>query len=465
MWPVLLVSAVGGLSGAVALAEDTAMTMGPTVAVLINRPSLRPNETLTISVTVTNPGPARSVDAYLGVQFPDGRTRLYLSPAGLTQEARPLARAYGLASGASLGPVGVLTAVLAPSVAPGTYTWIFTLTDPDSPSAVVASASTAISVHTEPPTGVPSTTLKELAAARGIRIGGNYDYELRSITHDRIFEREFNAMTVGFFGDVIYPGGRSDPVFSETDERVSWATTRSMEVLGQTLVWFEDIPAWVKSTPVSQVEAAMFKHIDALVSRSAGQVKLWNVVNEAIDDEGNMRLDHRWAEAMGADYISKAFIRAHAADPTAILYYNEYDIESNIIKYKTVKALLKDLLRKGVPVHALGWQMHVKPGSFDPTTLLARFNEIADMGLDNYITELDVELPSEATTADYENQRQTYKTIVETFLAARRRKTVVVWGLRDGSPYWLTNGHPLLFDESFRKKPAYFGVQEALVGP
>lgn len=307
-------------------------------------------------------------------------------------------------------------------------------------------------------------TLKDLAAVRGIRLGSNYDYELQSQTHDRIFEEEFNAMTVGFFWDGVLYQGSSELVFSETDAAMSLATTLGMEVFGQTLVWFEDIPAWVKSTPVGKVEATMLKHIDTLVSRYAGRVKLWNVVNEAIDDEGNIRLNHKWAEAMGADYISKAFIRAHAADPIAILYYNEYDIESNTIKYNAVKALLKNLLSKGVPVHALGWQMHVKLGSFDPTTLLARFNAIADMGLDNYITELDVELPSKPTTADYENQKQAYKTIVETFLAARRHKTIVVWGLRDGSPYWLTNGHPLLFDESFRKKPAYFGVQEALLG-
>lgn len=84
------------------------------------------------------------------------------------------------------------------------------------------------------------------------------------------------------------------------------------------------------------------------------------------------------------------------------------------------------------------------------------------MGLDNYITELDVELPSEPTTTDFERQKQTYKTIVQTFLAARHNKTLVIWGLRDGSPYWLTNGHSLLFDKNFNKKPAYFGVQETL---
>lgn len=307
-----------------------------------------------------------------------------------------------------------------------------------------------------------SATLKDLAAARGIRIGSNYDYEFRGKTHDKVFEREFDAMTVGFFREVVYPDGGRELVFSETDEAVSSATARGMEVFGQTLVWFEDVPAWVQTTPLSRVEAAMFRHIDALVGRYAGRIRLWNVVNEAVDDEGRLRLDHRWAEAMGPDYIGKAFIRAHAADPAAVLYYNDFDIESNAEKYAAVKALLKGLLAKGVPVHALGWQMHVKPGSFDPATLLARFNEIADLGLDNYITELDVELPPEPAAEDYADQKQTYKTVVETFLTARRHKAIIVWGVRDGSPHWLTNGHALLFDERYRKKPAYFGVKEAL---
>ncbi len=165
---------------------------------------------------------------------------------------------------------------------------------------------------------------------------------------------------------------------------------------------------------------------------------------------------------MGDDYIRKAFVRAHAADPTAVLRYNEYDIESSKAKFEGVKALLINLKKQGVPVHALGWQMHVKPNSFDPATLLARMNEIADLGFDNYITELDVELPVDASEADYEQQKQTYKMVVKTFLAARRHKTIVVWGLHDGGIWWLTNNHPLLFDENLQKKPAYFGIQEAL---
>lgn len=217
----------------------------------------------------------------------------------------------------------------------------------------------------------------------------------------------------------------------------------------------------------------MNERIDALVGRYAGKIKVWDVVNEAVNDggfdlddgpAGALRRNHKWAEAMGDDYISKAFIRAHAADPTAVLRYNDYDIESNEAKYSGVKELLTNLLNNGVPVHALGWQMHLTPGSFDPVTLLTRMNEIADMGLDNYITELDVALPVDPTPSNYEEQKQTYKSAINVFLEARRHKTIVIWGLRDGDPDWLTNNHPLPFDENYNKKAAYDGIQEALLG-
>lgn len=305
--------------------------------------------------------------------------------------------------------------------------------------------------------------LKTLAEQCGISFGAFYQYDIRSDIYDQVFETEINVMTVGTFWTDGFREGRTQFDFSEMDAKVNWGLTHDMELYGQTLVWFDDIPDWLKMTPDSEVEAIMNEHIDTVVGRYAGRIKAWNVVNEAVDEDGTLRQNHKWAEAMGNDYIAKAFIRAHAADPTAVLYYNEYDIESNGAKFEGVKALLISLKNQGVPVHALGWQLHVRPSSFDPDVLLARMNEIADIGFDNYITELDVELPADVSEADYEQQKQTYKTIVEIFMAAHSHKTIVVWGLRDGDPYWLTDGHPLLFDENLEKKPAYYGVQEALL--
>ena len=109
--------------------------------------------------------------------------------------------------------------------------------------------------------------------------------------------------------------------FSELDAQVTWGLARKMDLLGQTLIWFEDIPDWVKATPTSQIEAVMNEHIDTVVGRYKGQIRAWNVVNEAVDDDGLLRRNHKWAEALGNDYIRKAFVRAWAADPTAVLYY------------------------------------------------------------------------------------------------------------------------------------------------
>lgn len=314
--------------------------------------------------------------------------------------------------------------------------------------------------------GASERNLKELAAAKGIRIGSYYHYESRSSASDAVFEREYNTLTAPMFWSVTHFTNRGTFAFSETDEVVSWATARGMDIHGHTLVWFdpEENPSWLESLSNSEVESAMNEHIDALVGRYAGKVKLWDVVNEAIDANGNYRTGHRWYTGMGNAYISKAFIRARAADASAVLRYNDFEMENNTAKYAGVKQMLQDLLNSGVPIQALGWQMHVKPGSFDATTLLSRLNEIADLGLDNYITELDVELSAEPIADDYEKQKQTYNSVVNVFLRAKRNKSIVIWGIRDGySSDWLPTGHPLPFDENLQKKSAYYGIQEALL--
>ncbi len=156
---------------------------------------------------------------------------------------------------------------------------------------------------------VQAATLKKLAADRGIRLGGFYDYEVRGVTHDRVFEQEYNAMTAGMFWDDGSRPSRTEFDFSEMDIKVNWGLARGMEVHGHTLVWFDTIPDWVKAAPTTEVESIMNEHIDKVVGRYSGKIKLWDVVNEAVDVNGNLRRDHKWFDAMGSDYISKAFIR------------------------------------------------------------------------------------------------------------------------------------------------------------
>jgi len=198
----------------------------------------------------------------------------------------------------------------------------------------------------------PPGTLKTLALERDIRFGALYQGDLRNADahgdlYDRTFETEMSAQTVGsFWGDQwgIHTS-RATFDFSLMDTTVNWGRAHDMELYAQTLVWYADgdgIPKWLKATPNADVEAVMNEHIDTVVGRYKGQIKYWNVVNEAVDDgdTGTLRQGHKWFEAMGDDYIRKAFVRAHEADPNAVLYYNEYDIESNKAKFDGTKALL-----------------------------------------------------------------------------------------------------------------------------
>ena len=113
----------------------------PSARVALSGSQFRAGQTLTLSVVVTNPGAARAVDAYLGVQLADGRTTLYFTGGGFVPTMTPLARAFPLASGVVLGPVPALSSTLPAMILAGTYTFLFTLTDPGSPGAVVASGS------------------------------------------------------------------------------------------------------------------------------------------------------------------------------------------------------------------------------------------------------------------------------------------------------------------------------------
>lgn len=304
--------------------------------------------------------------------------------------------------------------------------------------------------------------LRELAAARSLRIGSVYQND-PDPRYKEVFAREYNVMTVYAGWEVVHHESRTSYDFTETDQAVAFAARNGFEIHGQSLVWYYLIPRWVEGMPPAKVEAAMNEHIDRLVGRYAGRVKVWNVVNEATDDEGReLRRGFAWSDAMGDDYIAKAFVRAHRADPKAILLYNETDMESDEVRFKTVKRLLQNLLARGVPVHALGWQMHLDL-SFDGGPLLARMTEIAAMGIDNHITELDVKLPEDPAPEDFERQKRIYRDVVRIFLPAPRRRTLVVWGLRDGlDSDWLPKNHPLPFDERYREKPAYFGILEAL---
>ena len=179
------------------------------------------------------------------------------------------------------------------------------------------------------------------------------------------------------------------------DALVEFAEAHGMEVAGHVLVWHSQTPDWVfqdgQGGPATRdaLLARMEKHIRAVVGRYRGRIRGWEVVNEALNEDGSLRRSP-WLEIIGEDYIEKAFGFAHAADPGAKLYYNDYNL------YKPEKAagarrLVEGLRQQGIAVHGVGLQGHY---GLDNPRDLGEFDDairrFAAMGLEVYITELDL---------------------------------------------------------------------------
>src|SRR5215203_3946798 len=182
--------------------------------------------------------------------------------------------------------------------------------------------------------------------------------------------------------------------FKAADRYVAFGEKHGMFVIGHTLVWHNQTPKWVfedkKGNFVSRDELLkrMRAHIQALLSRYRGKIKGWDVVNEALNDDGSLR-QTPWLKIIGEDYIAKAFQYAHEADPRAELYYNDYSLE-NEPKRRGAIALVKKLQAQNIPVTAVGLQGHNNLTFPTVEQQDATLTEFAALGIKIAITELDV---------------------------------------------------------------------------
>ena len=313
--------------------------------------------------------------------------------------------------------------------------------------------------------------------------------------------------------------------FGPADAYVNFGVSNHMYIVGHTLVWHGQTPAWVfagtnlppgitntstAAPPIAAVGAGtnatrrargpggfgrggfnyngprasreellqrMHDHITAVVGRYKGKIKVWDVVNEAIDDRGtNILRNSPWLQIIGPDFIAKAFEYAHEADPDAILRYNDYSLENPEKRQKLI-TLIKSLQAQHVPVMAIGSQTHVSVSgpSFEEED--ATLSDLEQLGLPIHITELDVNsaergqgdtgadvADNTATTqgglVDNANRRlaDQYANLFRAFLKHRNSvKVVTLWGVNDGVS-WRAQGRPLLFDADDKPKPAFDAV-------
>ena len=345
--------------------------------------------------------------------------------------------------------------------------------------ATAASACLALAACGElsveaPPTA--TTPLRTLAARRGIAIGaatGSTFQRADAIgdTLRAILAREFDMVWSGNFlkFSTLRPTATTWD-FSWADSMVAFAQAHAMTVRGHTFVWHNQIPSWLAggTWTSAQVDSILADHIATVMAHFNGKIRIWDVVNEAVDDNA-LRRTTFWSSALGPGYIERAFRLARAVDATALLFYNDYNIEGSGAKSDTVYAMLADLKSRGVPVDGIGMQGHFIVGQVPGlSALLANFARFAQLGLKIEITELDIRMPVPATGLNLFQQSLDYRTVVNACLQTPACDAVELGGVYDGDT-WVPStfpgmGAPLLYDESFHPKPAYGAVNDLLAG-
>ena len=257
--------------------------------------------------------------------------------------------------------------------------------------------------------------------------------------------------------------------FSGGDLIVAFAESRGMRVRGHALVWHQALPAWVASLSPPELRIALQDHIRVVAGHYRGRVYAWDVVNEAIDDGQPGLRSTVFSRGLGDDYVAEAFRLARKADPEAELVYNDYGGEGLNRKSNDVYALVKDLKQRGL-VDGVGLQMHISAASF-PAVVDIRTNiqRLADLGLQVNISEMDVRVRDVAGDAatKLQRQREVYHDVVAACVTVPRCEAVTFWGFTDAHT-WVDGAFgpddPLLFDEQYRTKPAFFGVEDAFLG-
>jgi len=315
--------------------------------------------------------------------------------------------------------------------------------------------------------------------ARGVAI---IDAQFNSISPENVLKWESIHPKPGVYA------------FSLPDQYVAFGEKRHMFVVGHTLIWHNQTPAWVfqdeKGNLVDRATLLqrMRDHIHTVVGRYKGRIQSWDVVNEVVNEDGTLR-QSPWFKIIGEDYIAKAFEYAHEADPAAQLAYNDYSLE-NEAKRKGALALVKRLKDEGVPITTVGLQGHLSLTSPSLDEEEATVTAFGKLGVKVAVSELDIDVLPKATkqqSAEITLKVQQDPALnpyadglpetVQQQLAARYAglfriylrhrdfvSRVTFWGVTDADS-WLNNwpvrgrtSYPLLFDRDGRPKAAFSAV-------
>lgn len=286
--------------------------------------------------------------------------------------------------------------------------------------------------------------------------------------------------------------------FEQADRFVAFANAKDLKVVGHCLVWAKDdrTPAWFYQDGDKEVSkevllARMKAYIDTVVGRYKGRIATWDVVNEALDDGKADLRESGWTRIAGDEFIAKAFEYAHAADPAALLTYNDYNNELDGKREKMLR-LLARLKERKAPVHAVGLQGHYEIDRVPYAEIEKTLVALRGLGMKAVVSELDIDvIPRSRWWADGNRHRAEMAKInpyadgcppevlarqaeqyAQLFRLFRKYEDIIIrisfWNLHDGQSWlndfpWKRVNHPLLFDRQGQPKPAFAAVMKELV--
>lgn len=298
-----------------------------------------------------------------------------------------------------------------------------------------------------------------------------YDPLLDDAAYAELLAAEFSYLTPEneLKWGSLQPNSADEWDFSRADAIVDFAKEHHQQLKGHVLVWHNQLPPFINDelSPV-ELRRHLKRHIRRVVRRYRHRIRSWDVVNEAVGDDGELR-DTVFMRKLGPDYIKLAFKLAHRADRNALLYYNDYNIGTINTKSNRVYELVAELKEAGAPIHGVGFQMHLEAQNA-PTTeaIVANFQRFAELGLLVNISELDVRVAglSGDLSSRLAVQKQVYQRVAEACLRVDACESITTWGFSDRYS-WIdaTFGpdDPLPFGEQYDRKPAYYGMIDGLL--
>ena len=339
-----------------------------------------------------------------------------------------------------------------------------------------------------PPVVTDTTTLKGVAA---FKIGAAIDvYRLQT---DPLYKNTLlnqqSSITIenAVKWPTVHPSQNSFD-FSGGDYIADFCIANNKRLHGHCLIWYQANPDWLnKFTGDSLAWENLFKtHIQTVVAHYKGKATSWDVVNEAFHDEdGTLRVQDIkaddnfddgciWARHIGADYIARAFLYAHEADPDALLFYNEYGQEWSDAKIASIINMVNGFKARGIPISGLGLQMHTDINASNDGIAKA-IQKLAATSLLIHISELDISVnPSNDQALSYSADLQKKQADKYAFIATQYKTLVpkaqqygiTTWNVGDKDSwirtYIMHKDWPLLFDDDYAKKSCYFSFRDAV---